>query len=434
MDDREAQARAEDTSPARLQELAMDPQLQKVVAENPATYPQLLEWISEWGTPEAQAVAKSRIAGQRLGAKVEEGSGDSPDDVTTIAQNSLSPSDADDKTKLAASSNKSGKAADATILTAASGPLPKATPPPVPATPVTAPGPAHQPAARPHGAPASQGPPSPAPQGSTAPRAPMVPPSAQRDARQAAQPGSPGFQSSQTESPAEDQGMPIWVWAAIGAGVAIILGFLLWFFLLAPEDGADDVVSDDAAATEEDLDAETDSTKDEDGEGDGADESEAAEDQEPEIDYSLEPVAPTINFPAPPDHVEASWFVSADKKIACEMGSTSTACTIHDYNFTVDEGGCGSGPATLVLDLDGVRWDCSHPEVSRTDNDQAPILTASTSSATGMDACLSTIGGMSCWNTLNGNSFALSPYGWTEGDDGLIPENQFPWIGQVDRR
>ncbi len=451
-------ARDVNSAPELLQQLATDPKHQVAVANNPATYPGLLEWIATWGNPEAQGVAKRRLATPSDSTGPSQAPAGGVEDATVLSRTPEKSADSDPETSsqeatdetvlthgsmrdagtppLAAtdetvltqgaanrSANAEGTATHETVLQPKVGqaptPRPKRVPqvPAAPAPAVTAQPPATQPSLPAPGAPhmlpaagtrTAQGP------------SPVPPPSA------TPQPLPPTQTSAAGQ---EESGVPIWVWAVVGFLAAVVIGAAIWFLVLSPGNKEDtEVASPDPEVTE----PAEEETEEEEVAKDKA--TEPVEEVEPEIDYSLEPVAPTINFPAPPDHVEASWFVSPDQNVACEMGSTSTACTVYDYNFSVTEGGCGSGPATLVVDLDGVHWDCSRAPVSRTNNGQAPILSASTSSATGFDACLSTMGGMSCWNTLNGNSFALSKYGWTEGTSGLIPENTFPWIDQVERR
>ena len=456
------------TSPPEvLQQLAADPKHQVAVAKNPATYPGLLEWIATWGSPEAQQVAKRRLASiapsDSTGAPDQETSG--VEDATVLsslpkiaagseAETSSreaadetiltrgatgepgSPTrEATDETVLARGhdTNVRNTAAHETVLQSRVGPAPSPTSKRVPQVPAAPPEASSTPLEVLGAPPQAPGtlPPLPASSAShTFPAAgaktaqgpvPLPPMGAAPRASVPAQTPVPPSQ--------DEMGTPMWVWALVGFLAAVVIGAAVWFLVLSPGNKEDaEVASPDPEVTE----PAEEETEEEEVAKDKA--TEPVEEVEPEIDYSLEPVAPTINFPAPPDHVEASWFVSPDENIACEMGSTSTACTVYDYSFSITEGGCGSGPATLVVDLDGVQWDCSRAPVSRTDNGQAPILSASTSSATGFDACLSTVGGMSCWNTLNGNSFAVSRYGWTEGTSGLIPENIFPWIDQVERR
>lgn len=436
MNDQVSKAKDPNTGPAALQELAQDQALQAVVAGNPAAYPQLLEWLKEWGTPEAQEIAAARLA-TTTGATTSPAAPTPTSGGFSSATDSSVPSPPDDRTVLSSRPSGRGSRSGAASATGAAGAglagagaAASATPPGSAGSSVLG---------------AQAGPPSvptsPPLSGGTTSR--YTPQTGTSQAQNAGQTRLGGTPSSLPPTPKASkqglgEGLPLWAWAAMGAGAALIIGMLLWFFVLSPKDDSstaasteDVAISEDEEGTNQEEAADGDNDEDV---GEVVEEDEEPELQEPEIDYSLEPIAPTINFPAPPDHVEASWFVSADKSMACEMGSTLTACTIYDYSFNVNEGGCGSGPATIVLDLDGVRWDCSFPEVSRTNNDQAPILSASTASASGMDACLSTIGGMSCWNTFTGYSFALSPYGWVEGNDGVIPENRFPWIDKVDRR
>ena len=59
----ESEASDPRTSGARLQQIcSMHPDLQATVANNPNTYPALLAWLGEYGTPQAKAVVAARNA------------------------------------------------------------------------------------------------------------------------------------------------------------------------------------------------------------------------------------------------------------------------------------------------------------------------------------------------------------------------------------
>lgn len=347
------------TDPAALQELASNhPELQESIANNPAAYPDLLTWISQWGTEEAKKAAKRRLA---------------------------------------APSAPLDPAADETQLQ-----MPPAAPqqPTVRLTPTAQPRPL--------------------------PTKPPMPTSSH---------ASPVPVLTHDEEPEpESEGTKIWLWVLLGVAVGGLVLFLVWFFLIdsAPED--ERAEEGTAAVMEDERPEETDedSSDQEDLELEPSTEQAGDSPADPPVDYSLEPVAPTIGYPAPPTAVSASWFISPSENISCEMGSTTTACTIYEYDFSLASEGCGSGPATIEVSLEGVEWHCDRVPIKT--GHQSPILEYSTSSAAGYDACLSTVGGMSCWNTLNGNSFAVSKHGWVTGTDGLIPESSFPWIDSVKRR
>lgn len=372
------QARSSESPPEVLQQLAVSqPELQVEIAQNPSAYPALLEWIKEWGTPEGANAAAARLS-----------------QAVTADRSSLL--EVDDDTAFAETRDRTVRA-EASLAAA-----------PAP-TQVSA-------TVEPH--PTQIGRAVPDPRETLGP-APLP---ASHQPQRLSPTGAP------PPPPEQPKRIPIWAWILGAVLLALVAGALVWFFLLASDSDAESADVVEVVETEE-VEAE---------EVEAEDVEEVEEEEvapaEPEIDYSLEPVAPEILFPSPPGAVSASWFVDGSYNIACELASRSATCTVYEHDFTPDGPGCGSGPATIVMDEDGIHWDCTLTPIERTDDGQAPILTPSTSAATGTGACLATYGAMTCWNTLNGDSFAISQFGWLEGTDGVIPENTFPWVDQIERR
>lgn len=134
----------------------------------------------------------------------------------------------------------------------------------------------------------------------------------------------------------------------------------------------------------------------------------------------------TVQYPAPPNAVAASYFVMPSGNIGCTMTSSATVCTIYEYHFDVNNiGGCNNPrPLTVVLDANGPRLDCNVSSVAGGDG---PPLLYNTSSAMGVYACQSTSDGLTCWNTVTGSSFALAKEGYLTGTSGEIAQNTFPW-------
>lgn len=137
------------------------------------------------------------------------------------------------------------------------------------------------------------------------------------------------------------------------------------------------------------------------------------------------PTPEETKFPAPPGSVAATWFASPSGNIACQIGSDGVLCTVMENNYEAEGyADCDGGAVSLSVGASGAGLACSASPVRSTPD----VLVYNTSSAVGDYACLSTQNGMTCWNTISGESFALARDGWVIGRDGAISENRFPWI------
>lgn len=135
--------------------------------------------------------------------------------------------------------------------------------------------------------------------------------------------------------------------------------------------------------------------------------------------------ASEAKFPAPANAFKEAHIVSPSANIACSLGAEGVTCSIYSYSFASEVlGHCQGQPTTL-------RSEGNLPTVSCLDA-PVPSIGATTLSygefATfGQGACLSTDRGMSCWDTVSGNSFAVAREGFVFGAAGMIASAEFPW-------
>lgn len=387
----EATAHDPSVDPGVLATLAQQrPDLQTVIVANPAAYDGLLQWIADYGTPEAQAAANFRLANQANQAVASEASVFSPPaPPTDVAVETVSIED----DTVFSQSRVDVEDTWETKLTASPTPFQANYVQPAPAATT-----------------------SPLPTGSGFSMPTTLPPAPPEDFQ--AQPvATPMADSAPTQSAEKERGLgtSIALGALIGLLAAAIVIGALWLFVFRPSDSAPAAAPDSEIVEIEEGDA---------GEGEAASLVSETEQEEQGLDES-DRVDNSVRFPAPATAVSAPWFMSETKNIACELSASGAICTIYEADFSVSAQGCSTPPYTLRADGTGANWDCTLPPVPNDSN--GPVLMYSTSSSVANSACLSTARGMTCWDTVSGASFALSKQGFRFGSDGLIPETEFPW-------
>ena len=397
--------------PAALAELAhQHPELQRQIAENPAAYPGLLEWISSYGTQDGKDAATARLHG-RTEPSLGQGTAEDPTDFASLFATDPIPITANDETVI--------RQSDRTVIRQAreaeTAVQPVFSPP---AAPPVAPPPAA------FGGPAPTSPPIagqlPTQPGFSFTSPPPAPPGQNRTAPSAA---------PKLNQPRQDQKNSAGVIIAIGlaAILVVVVAFGAWF-LFFRGDSTDTSEQDAAEARAAQLEAELEEEKAarKQLEADQAEQERLeSETTAPEEEYE-EATSSVTSFPPPATAVSAPWFVSETRNTACEIDASGVTCTIYEVNFGLSAQGCTSTPYTITIPEQGqARWDCSLPIVPNDSN--GPVLEYSTSSSVGNGACLATFRGMSCWNTKTGSSFAIARDGFTMGTTGLIPETAFPW-------
>ncbi len=369
------------TSAAELQRLAAEGgSVQLAVAQNPSAYPGLLQWIVDWGEPEAQDVAQQRLA-----------------DATVLSSRGARPDQTDTLPSPPEQVDSSFAAADETVLAGPSGPSSFSSSP-VPA-----------------GLP---------PPGSTAPQ-PASPPAGPSAAPAFGAPSNvqPPLFTPQTPAPApalaEKKQNNYLVYVIVGLAVVAVAAVVAVFWIFSGGKGeeqtaGDPVLIQDGPAEEAESEEATVV------ELESRDTLDTSADEEEEMVRNRE--EDTVRYPPPPGAYQLPEFASPTGNIVCEMYDGRTACTIDEKQWT--EPGCSRGPVTAVLEGDDVLWECGRrPIASR----GVPKLDYGEVSESETDACISTENGISCWNLRTGRSFAMARQDRTEGADGMILESQFPW-------
>lgn len=399
-----------------LQELAYQhPELQAQIAENPAAYRGLLEWISEHGTDAGRAAANQRLgaddstvmANRRVESEVD---GDS--DATVLSPRHTDATEsAVDLEEVTEEDATAFETTEETVLSSRVPDAPMVAPAPVlpspfdvPAVPFTAPE-------------ATRTLPNLPPPGSAPPQ---VPPMAL----------PPVASVPPTPPPAQPASGPR---VLLGALAGILIGLLVavgaWFLVIQGnvERSADERAESAAAKAAEEATREAEQAAQE--------RAKQAEEERAERERTQEQnqVTPTPNeepadqvrFPAPANAVNAPWFISPSGNIACQLDAEGAVCTIYEADFNLSAPGCTSAPYTIIADAVSSRWDCTLPVVPNDAN--GPVLEYSTASTSGSAACNSTSRGMSCWDTVSGSSFALARAGFMISGNGVIPETEYPW-------
>lgn len=131
-----------------------------------------------------------------------------------------------------------------------------------------------------------------------------------------------------------------------------------------------------------------------------------------------------VAFPAPSGATQAAAVTAPSRNILCQLGSDSVSCTIVEQNYkarSFDD--CGATQFAITADDASARKDCS----AKVQASGAPALPYGASAVNGHSACTSDIAGMTCWNTVSGQSFAVSRQGWMTGSTGAIPSDSFRW-------
>lgn len=133
---------------------------------------------------------------------------------------------------------------------------------------------------------------------------------------------------------------------------------------------------------------------------------------------------PEIKFPAPEGTPDIAYVAAPSQNIFCSLSGEDVRCTIVEANPGIEGGPCEAQSLTLVADGDSARRDCSQTVSGA----GTQTVNYGEYAQHGDVACASQQYGMTCWNQKSGYGFALSRQGWTTGDQGFIPESEFPWM------
>lgn len=150
--------------------------------------------------------------------------------------------------------------------------------------------------------------------------------------------------------------------------------------------------------------------------------SQAQDSSSPTPSDSATPSASTTAYPAPAGAVRASLIQAPSGNIACSLADDTVACTIFSSDYASKSFGTCGATTTLKADATSAGLGCG-TEVSK----GGTSLSYGTAATSGNVACVSSEQGISCWNTVSGQSFALARGGWQTGKSGQIEPQNFTW-------
>ncbi len=111
--------------------------------------------------------------------------------------------------------------------------------------------------------------------------------------------------------------------------------------------------------------------------------------------------------PAPAGATDVTSFASPSGNIACVLGEDAVTCSIEEYSFDAP-GTCSPGaPVTVVVDGAGARPDCGLGAVPG----GAPALAYGSAAVHSHFACTSDQSGVACWDTWTGAGFTIARAG-----------------------
>ncbi|RAX24272.1 hypothetical protein DRB06_01120 [Actinomyces sp. Z5] len=396
-DDLVARASDPNAELTTLHELANNyPGLRPYIAENPRTYPALLEWLGSLGDPAVDAALARRHA------------------AATTQALSLEQAQA----AMQAAANESGAAAQVggqAPQTRPGAPTQAISQPEVTraVTPERRPIMEGRQAARDAAAPtaafAYQQPPQQAvyqPQ----PQQPAYAQPAYQQPQPTYQQAQPAYQQAQPtnqQPQAGDQGVfgvgtpeaeeqrgssNRWLWVLAAVALVLVVALVVWFFSSnhGGEDPAPITSTTQAAAPQEPATTPT---------------------QAEETPSSTPSPSPTasqnLTAPAPADAIEMAAFTTPSGNISCVLGDDSVSCTINDHDFVPTDSSCNDSNAQAFTVSVGTD-DEAEGGCGISFSAAGASLNYGASAKNDTFACTSTEAGIECWSQVSGNGFRMS--------------------------
>lgn len=150
--------------------------------------------------------------------------------------------------------------------------------------------------------------------------------------------------------------------------------------------------------------------------------------QTPEQPQSAKPEVKE-KYPAPSSAVVADTFSAPSGNIICTLGGDMVSCQINETHWTGAAGYevCGDNRGALfTVDSKNTNYACANIAPSM-NGKYISSLAYGSYVKNGNVACIPTEDGISCWNTISGNSFAIAREGWMFDTKGEILPSQFIW-------
>ncbi|MHB0828419.1 MAG: variant leucine-rich repeat-containing protein [Schaalia turicensis] len=134
-------------------------------------------------------------------------------------------------------------------------------------------------------------------------------------------------------------------------------------------------------------------------------------------------------YPAPSSAMVADTFSAPSGNIICTLDGDMVSCQINETHWTGAAGYevCGDNRGALfTVDSKNTNYSCANiaPPMN---GKYISSLAYGSYVKNGNVACISTQDGISCWNTISGNSFAVAREGWMFDTKGEILPSQFIW-------
>lgn len=352
------------------------PGLRPYIAENPRTYPALLEWLGSLGDPAVDAALARRAAGLTY-----------PGGAGAGATQMLSSG-----TALDLGPGTSGANAPTVVSPAVSQ-----------AQPTVA-----VPASQRPGSPSQAAQPS---QAYTSYQASQTPSRYRSGASRSYSGGastpawSPRPSSSEAGvfgvGRAEDEparhGHALWLWLLGAVALVLVVALAVWYFLGDRDGAAGDPETVPTHASQ----VATAPT--------GAPTTEPASSPTLSPSATPSPTPSAMPYPAPEGAITLSSFTSPSGNISCSVNSDSVTCTIAEHEFT--DSTCGADnslPYTVVLKTSGTAsGGCDVPGVSGA----GATLNYGSAAQNGQMACTSSEAGIECWSQVTGEGFSLNRAG-----------------------
>ena len=365
-----------------LHELANNyPGLRPYIAENPRTYPALLEWLGTLGDPAVDAALVRRNAPTQSPA------GAAGDSATQVIPPSASGQPA---TQEPESSYQQRSLAE----TQRQEPIQPAQPQYEQATQYQPAQPQYEQAtqyqpAQPQYEQATQYQPAAQPQ-----YQPAQPQYQQAQYQQAAQTSSPSLLGVGEE--AEAEGSPhSFPWLKVLGAIAIVVVVALIAWFVMSDHGDDDRPAGASSSA-------------------AAEQTTAEQTQQPSKSPSASTTpsasaspSKTIKAPAPDGATEMDGFTAPSGNITCTLGTDSVTCTINKHDFVPQDGSCNNSsgsPYTASLGAQGAGTGSCGTPFSNSGN----TLNYGSSAKNDTFACTSSDSGIECWSQVSGQNFTLS--------------------------
>lgn len=127
-------------------------------------------------------------------------------------------------------------------------------------------------------------------------------------------------------------------------------------------------------------------------------------------------------YPAPAGAIEAQLVISPTGNLVCNLTEDDVFCMAKESSGKVGQS-CAGSPLVVKTGTESTATSCGQSMPGGS----AVTLEYDKPATFGNVACISRYSGLTCWNTVTGNSLAISRAGWQGGSRGEIPEKAFSW-------